>query len=83
MKKPQQSERTGHTGRFDNSRHRVDAVLVVVTCLQVIAVYVMKSDAAPILATTLPSMLGLVYGWTHVTNKAETDVPVLPKPEQE
>ncbi len=58
-------------GRFTNSQRLVWVVLTEVVILQLLALMVAGADAMPVLTTTLPVMLGLVYGWTHVTNWAE------------
>lgn len=73
-----QTKRTGRTGRFDNSRNRVDAVLATVTALQVMAMIVGGKDSMIVMATSIPSMIGLIYGWTKITNEAEVNLPVLP-----
>ncbi len=59
------------TGRFTNSYRLTWAVLIAVVVLQLLALKVAGAEAMPVLTTTLPVMLGLVYGWTHVTNWAE------------
>jgi len=54
---------------FCNSRRLVwfNNIAVVVLCL--ISIFVMKSEAMPILVIAIPSMLGLVGHWSHTVNK--------------
>lgn len=67
------------SGRFANSRELVWFTLKAAIALQVLAVVVARSDAMIVLAASIPTMLGLVAAWSHVTNTAETKLPVLPK----
>lgn len=58
---------------FKQSRRLVWFTLSASVFLMGIAMFVMGEAAAVVLMTSIPSMLGLVAGWTHVTNKRETD----------
>ena len=66
-------------GRFDNSKELVWFTLKAAIGLQILAVVVSRDEAMIVLAASIPTMLGLVAAWTHVTNSAEVKMPVLPK----
>lgn len=58
---------------FKQSRRLVWFTLLASVFLMGVAMLVMGEDAAGVLMTGIPTMLGLVGAWTHTTNKRETD----------
>lgn len=56
---------------FKNSRRLTWFTLLVATGLCVLIVFKPSSEASQVLMLSIPAMLGLVGGWTHVVNRAE------------
>lgn len=58
---------------FTNSKRLVWFNNIVVALLNGWALQKLGAAAVPVLAVSIPAMLGLVGAWTHTTNKAETE----------
>ncbi len=58
--------------KFKNSRRLVWFNNVVVAAICAASLFVLKEDSVPILTLTLPAMLALVGGWSHVVNRNGT-----------
>jgi len=57
--------------KYKNSRRFAVVLYGVVTALMILAIYIMGEKAAPILTTTLPTMLLHAMAYSHTTNKGD------------
>ena len=57
--------------KFRNSRRLVWFNNVAVALICAASLIMLKEDSVPILTLTLPTMLALVGGWSHVVNRGD------------
>jgi len=57
------------TDKYRNSRRLVWFALSSCIVITLASVFVLGKESAIVLTTTLPAMLALVGGWSHVVNR--------------